>query len=47
MDCSFELPVSDLAFYGIGMTRKVEPGRFQLWVAGDCVSGEPVEFSVK
>ena len=43
---TFELPVQDLAFYGLDMTRKVEPGDFHLWVAGDSVSGEPVSFSV-
>lgn len=45
-ECTFELPVQDLAFYGLDMTRKVEPGDFHLWVAGDSVSGEPVSFSV-
>ena len=43
---TFELPVQDLAFYGLDMTRKVEPGDFHLWVAGDSMSGEPVSFSV-
>lgn len=43
---TFELPVQDLAFYGLDMTRKVEPGDFHLWVAGDSMSGEPVAFSV-
>lgn len=45
-ECTFELPVQDLAFYGLDMTRKVEPGDFHLWVAGDSMSGEPVSFSV-
>lgn len=43
---TFELPVQDLAFYGLDMTRKVEPGDFHLWVAGDSMSGESVSFSV-
>ena len=43
----FELPVQDLAFYGIDMVKKVEPGKFQLWIAGDSASGKPVEFEVK
>ena len=43
----FELPVLDLAFYGIDMVKKVEPGKFQLWIAGDSASGKPVEFEVK
>lgn len=43
----FELPVQDLSFYGIDMKKKVEPGRFRLWIAGDSASGKPVEFEVK
>ena len=42
-----ELPVSSLAFFGLDGRRKVEPGKFQLWVAGDSASGEPVEFEVE
>ncbi len=42
-----ELPVSSLAFFGLDGSRKVEPGKFQLWVAGDSASGEPVEFEVE
>jgi beta-glucosidase len=41
------LPVQDLAFYGADMEKKVEPGKFRLWVAGDSVSGDPVEFVVE
>ena len=41
------LPVSELAFYGLDMVKKVEPGDFQLWVAGDSASGEPLSFKVK
>ena len=43
----FELPVQDLSFYGIDMKKKVEPGKFRLWIAGDSASGKPVEFEVK
>lgn len=43
----FELPVQDLAFYGIDMKKKVEPGKFRLWIAGDSASGKPVEFEVQ
>ncbi|MCR5710433.1 MAG: glycoside hydrolase family 3 C-terminal domain-containing protein [Bacteroidales bacterium] len=43
---SFDIPVSDLAFFGLDGTRKVEPGDFQLWVAGDSASGEPVSFKI-
>jgi beta-glucosidase len=41
------IPVKDLAFYGLDGRCKVEPGDFQLWVAGDSASGEPVNFKVK
>lgn len=43
----FELPVSELAFWNIDMDYVVEPGDFQLWIAGDSASGNPVEFTVK
>ena len=42
-----QLPVSELAFYGLDGVKKVEPGDFQLWVAGDSASGEPVAFKVR
>ncbi len=44
---TFELPVSDLAFWNIDMEYMVEPGDFRLWIAGDSASGEPVDFVVK
>ena len=43
----FRIPVSDLAFYGLDGVKKVEPGDFQLWVAGDSASGDPVSFTVE
>lgn len=43
----FELDIQDLAFYGKDMVRKVEPGRFQVWIAGDSASGQPAGFEVK
>ncbi len=43
----FELPVAELAFYGIDNVCRVEPGRFRLWVAGDSASGDAIEFEVK
>lgn len=43
---TFELPVSDLAFWNIDMEYVVEPGDFELWIAGDSDSGQPVEFKV-
>mgnify|MGYP002625660850 CR=1 FL=1 len=42
-----QIPVSELAFFGLDGVKKVEPGDFQLWVAGDSASGEPVAFKVK
>ncbi len=41
------IPVQDLAFVGLDGVKKVEPGEFQLWVAGDSASGTPVSFNVK
>lgn len=46
-DVEFELPISDLAFWNIDMKYVVEPGDFDLWVAGDSQSGKPLSFSVK
>ena len=43
---TFQLPVADLAFWTIDNEYAVEKGDFQLWVAGDSASGEPVTFSV-
>lgn len=44
---SFELPVSELAFWNIDMVKVVEPGDFGLWVAPDSQSGEEVLFRVE
>ena len=41
------LPVSALAFWNINNEYIVEPGDFQLWVATDSASGEPVGFTVR
>lgn len=43
----FSLPVSALAFWNINNEYAVEPGDFQLWVATDSASGEPVGFTVR
>ena len=43
----FEIPVADLAFWTRDMKYEVEPGEFQLWVAGDSASGEPHAFTVE
>ena len=41
-----EIPAQELAFVGLDGVKKVEAGDFQLWVAGDSASGEPVNFKV-
>lgn len=43
---SFELPISELAFWNRDMVKMVEPGDFALWVAPDSQSGEEVLFKV-
>ena len=43
----FELPVSELAFWNFDMEYVVEPGDFNLWIAGDSASGNSVDFVVK
>lgn len=43
---SFELPVSELAFWNIDRMKTVEPGDFALWVAPDSQTGEEVFFRV-
>ena len=45
--CRFELPVAELAFWNRDMEYVVEPGNFQLWVAGVSATGEPLAFAVK
>ena len=42
-----KIPVQELAFVGLDGVKKVEPGDFQLWVAGDSASGEALSFKVK
>ena len=44
---AFELPVADLAFWNADMQYVVEPGDFQLWVAGNSADGEPLNFRVR
>lgn len=43
---TFELPVSELAFWNIDMVKTVEAGDFALWVAPDSQSGEEIAFKV-
>ena len=42
-----QIPVCCLAFVGLDGVKKVEPGDFQLWVAGDSASGEAVSFKIQ
>ncbi len=42
----FSLPIAELAFWTREMEHKVEPGEFNLWIAGDSNSGTPVLFTV-
>ncbi len=44
---TYDLSVADLAYWNRDMEYVVEPGEFQLWVAGDSASGEPVSFKVR
>jgi hypothetical protein len=44
---AFDLPVSELAFYGLDMKKNVEPGDFRLWVSGDSNSGAALSFKVE
>ena len=44
---TFELPVSELAFWNADMQLKVEAGDFQLWVAGNSAEGETLNFTVE
>lgn len=43
---SFELPVSELAFWNVNKQKVVEPGEFTLWVGTDSQSGAPQKFTV-
>jgi beta-glucosidase len=45
-EITFKLPVQQLAFWNIEMKEKVEPGKFNIWVAGDSQSGQKVSFRV-
>ena len=43
---TLQIPVQSLAFWGLDGVKKVEPGDFQLWVAGDSATGEALSFKV-
>ncbi|MGI6074008.1 MAG: beta-glucosidase BglX [Fermentimonas sp.] len=45
---TFELKSEDLAFYGIDMTRKTEPGDFKLWIAQNSAdNSNEISFTVE
>ena len=44
---SFELPVSELAFWTRSMKHEVENGKFEVWISKDSDSGIPVSFTVE
>lgn len=44
---TFTLPASALGFTALDLQQVVEPGDFELWVAGDSASGTPVAFEIK
>ena len=46
-DVSFTLTEDDLAYWHTDMVKRVEPGEFQVWIAGDSQSGVPVSFQYK
>ncbi|WP_312887272.1 fibronectin type III-like domain-contianing protein [Clostridium lacusfryxellense] len=49
-DCervSFVLGVEELSFYGRDGSIQLEPGKFTVWIGGDCMSELKVEFEVR
>jgi beta-glucosidase len=45
-DVSFTISGKELGYYDVKGNWLVEPGKFQLWVAKDSASGEPVDFEL-
>ena len=45
-DVKFTLNASDLAFWISAKEKIVEPGEFDLWIAGSSEDGVPVKFTV-
>ena len=45
-DVAFTLFVNDLGYYDTKGNWLVEPGKYQIWLAKDSVSGEPAEFEL-
>jgi len=46
VEVSIPLPASDLSFLGGDLRPTLEPGLFDLWLAADAQSGEPVQFTL-
>lgn len=45
--CTFQLPIQELAFYGLDYKERVEIGEFDLWVGGSSECGNPLRFQVQ
>jgi beta-glucosidase len=45
-DVTFNLSANDLGYYDTKGNWLVEPGKYQLWLAKDSASGQPVEFEL-
>jgi beta-glucosidase len=45
-DVAFTLSANDLGYYDTRGNWLVEPGKYQLWLAKDSASGQPVEFEL-
>jgi len=45
-DVEFTITSEQLGYYDTAGRWRVEPGRFQLWIAKDSASGEPAEFEL-
>jgi beta-glucosidase len=45
-DVSFSIPSTELGYYDTKGNWRVEPGKYQLWIAKDSASGEPVNFEM-
>jgi beta-glucosidase len=45
-DVEFKLPARDLGCYDTKSNWLVEPGKYQIWISSDSVSGEPAEFEL-
>lgn len=43
---TFELPISELAFYGRDLQKRVEAGQFDLWVGPNSAEGLKGSFTV-